>query len=91
MFPPDHLKKLQEENYERFEKLKTSHGRFEDRIDHFKENRASAGLKTILPRTLHHFWWLMHNGVAHPLIAVAPVKPFFDFHDYTSDKINGTR
>lgn len=40
---------------------------------------------------IHYAWWLLHNAVAHPLIAVAPVKPFFDFHDWTSRKMNRER
>ena len=46
---------------------------------------------TILPRTTHALWWFVHNAVAHPLIGVAPIEPFFKFHDYTSDKINGKK
>jgi len=37
----------------------------------------------------HRFWWLVHNAVAHPLIAVAPRRPFFRFHDWTSRKLHG--
>lgn len=36
----------------------------------------------------HHFWWLTHNWAAHFLIGLVPVKPFFDFHDWTSKKLN---
>lgn len=42
-----------------------------------------------LPRVKHFVWWLIHNCVAHPVIGVAPVKPAFDFHDWTSRKLNG--
>jgi len=37
---------------------------------------------------MHHYWWFVHNCVCHPLIGVFPIKPFFDFHDWTSRKIN---
>lgn len=42
-----------------------------------------------LPRVQHHFWWLLHNLVAHPAIGLVPVKATFDFHDWTSRKLNG--
>jgi len=41
------------------------------------------------PWAAHRFWWLVHNAVAHPLIAVVPRKPAFDFHDWTSRKMHG--
>lgn len=68
-----------------------SHTRFHNRIEHFEARRNHLGKRTILPKVTHYLWWVVHNAVAHPLIAVAPVKPLFDFHDYTSDKINGKR
>jgi hypothetical protein len=37
---------------------------------------------------VHGFWWVIHNAVAHPLIAFFPLKLFFKFHDHTSNKIN---
>src|SRR5688500_5368894 len=43
------------------------------------------------PWTAHTFWWVVHNAVAHPLIAVIPRKPFFRFHDWTSYKMHGKR
>lgn len=36
----------------------------------------------------HLFWWLVHNCVAHPLIGVLPIRATFDFHDWTSRRIN---
>lgn len=42
-------------------------------------------------RPRHTFWWIIHNCVAHPMIGVAPVKVCFDFHDFTSRKINEKR
>lgn len=57
-----------------------SEERFRERIRQFKVKS--------MPLALHHAWWVVHNCVAHPLIGVAPIKPFFDFHDYTSRKIN---
>lgn len=37
----------------------------------------------------HHFWWFVHNCIAHPMIGLLPNKTTFDFHDWTSKKING--
>ena len=59
---------------------KTSQGRFHNRIDVFRMRG--------IPVARHHFWWFVHNAVCHPLIAVLPIKATFDFHDYTSRKIN---
>lgn len=56
--------------------------RFPARVQNFRDSGRSV--------VTHHFWWLVHNCVTHPLIGVMPIKPFFDFHDYTSRKINGT-
>lgn len=41
------------------------------------------------PWVTHRFWWLVHNAVSHPLIALVPLKPMFDFHDWTSRKMHG--
>lgn len=60
---------------------KTSHGRFHHRIFMFRVRRQSV--------LVHHFWWFTHNCIAHPLIGVLPLKRLFDFHDFTSLKING--
>jgi hypothetical protein len=55
--------------------------RFHSRIDSFRKEDK--------PVYKHHVWWLIHNCVAHFLIGVAPCKSTFDFHDWTSKKING--
>lgn len=36
----------------------------------------------------HHFYWCLHNCLAHPLIGVCPTATFFRFHDWTARKIN---
>lgn len=71
--------------------LASSYGRYLERTEHFVERRLENGRMTVLPALTHRLWWFVHNAIAHPLIAIAPVKPLFDFHDYTSDKINGKR
>lgn len=42
-----------------------------------------------LPKVRHYFWWVVHNLIAHPAIGFAPIKATFDFHDWTSRKLNG--
>jgi hypothetical protein len=65
-----------------FDKPETgSKERFYGRIETFKRKG--------IPVARHHMWWLIHNCFAHPLIGIAPIKIFFEFHDYTSIKING--
>lgn len=41
--------------------------------------------KKSIPWVTHRWWWIVHNCVSHPLIGLFPFKPFFDFHDYTSE------
>lgn len=41
------------------------------------------------PWLKHTAWWFVHNCVSHVLIGVLPLKPFFDFHDWTSRKMHG--
>lgn len=47
--------------------------------------------RKVRPWTAHTFWWFVHNAIAHPLIAIAPVKLFFRFHDWTSYRMHGKR
>ncbi len=58
----------------------TSHQRFQNRIRLFRILKK--------PVALHHFWWFVHNCVAHPLIGLIPIRVTFEFHDFTSRKIN---
>ena len=59
-----------------------SQGRFSARIKKFH----TAGRR--FPKLEHYFWWIVHNGVAHMCLALAPIKLSFDFHDWTSKKLN---
>lgn len=43
------------------------------------------------PWARHTFWWVLHNAVAHPLIAFVPVRVFFRFHDWTSRRMHGLK
>lgn len=58
--------------------------------DKFVEDTKNIRKPIILfhPYIEHHFWWLTHNILAHTLIGLIPVKMFFDFHDWTSKKLN---
>lgn len=58
----------------------TTAERFDDRIWKHRQHGV--------PVVRHHFWWAVHNCVAHPLIGVLPNRWTFAFHDYTSRKIN---
>ena len=56
--------------------------RFPKRIEKFKKAEKR------FPILQHYFWWFVHNCITHPLIGLIPVKPFFQFHDWTSVKLN---
>ena len=64
----------------------TSEDRFYQRISRFASRST--------PVWMHHFWWMTHNCVAHPIIGVVPLVSerggdlAFRFHDFTSRKIN---
>jgi len=51
--------------------------------DRYQERKAKR------PWASHTFWWVVHNVVAHPLIGLLPIRPFFNFHDWTSEKMHG--
>lgn len=59
---------------------KSSRLRFYHRIKLYDKWRIS--------RSVHHFWWFVHNCIAHPLIGVVPSHLTFQLHDWTSNKIN---
>jgi hypothetical protein len=59
-----------------------------ERPESGSEERHDERRKT-RPWASHTFWWMVHNAIAHPLIAFVPRKPFFRFHDWTSYKMHG--
>lgn len=75
MFPPELLKKMEEE-----ERLRRGEGGPEDKGAQvrFEERKEKV------PRAQLAWWWFVHNCIAHPLIGVLPFKPFFDFHNWTA-------
>ena len=40
------------------------------------------------PLVRHHFWWVLHNVVSHPLLGLFPTKSMVWFHDWTSQHLN---
>lgn len=57
--------------------------------DGSEERYQERRKKYNVPWTTHTFYWVIHNAVAHPLIGVCPIKPFFKLHDWTSRKMHG--
>lgn len=51
--------------------------------ERYVERRSSV------PWATHTLWWVVHNAIAHPLIAFLPIGPAFTFHDWTSRKMHG--
>lgn len=41
-----------------------------------------------LPLVRHHFWWVLHNCVSHPLLGIFPTRNMVWFHDWTSMHLN---
>lgn len=60
----------------------TSEDRFYMRIRRWKLYTGGSALG-------HHWWWFVHNCIAHPAIGLCPTTKTFQFHDWTSVKING--
>lgn len=59
-----------------------------DRPEYGSEQRYEERVHEIPPHILRP-WWVVHNLVAHPLIALFPCRITFDFHDYTSERMQG--
>ncbi len=64
-------------------------GRYRQRIVRWTEQRS--GLERLTAKVRHHVWWLAHNLVAHPLLAVAASRPVINLHDWTSQRLNRER
>lgn len=54
------------------------------------ENRQTLWQKQTqhLPNIRHFGWWFLHNCVAHPIMGLLPFAFAFEFHDWTSRKLN---
>lgn len=57
-------------------------GRFHARILKFRK----AGRR--FPVSQHYAWWIIHNCIAHLAIGLLPHRLTFQFHDWTSKKLN---
>ena len=60
-----------------------SEERFRERPVLWEESRHGA--------LYHYAWWIVHNLIAHPLIAVLPLRPLFRFHDWTSHHMHNKK
>ena len=59
-----------------------SEGRYAKRIEKFQARGAR------FPKLQHYMWWVIHNIGAHGLLAICPCRATFNFHDWTSIKLN---
>jgi hypothetical protein len=64
----------------------TSEHRYRRRLTRWTD--GLAGLPRLAARLRHHGWWLAHNLLAHPLLALAPLRPSVALHDWTSHRLN---
>lgn len=64
-------------------KAKGSYERYKARIPWFTyKGRKPFGI------VCHHFFWVLHNCVAHPLLGISPRRQFLFFHELTSHWLN---
>lgn len=59
-----------------------------DKPEDGSEERYQSRLDLWTQKWIHTFWWLVHNCISHPLIGVCPITLFFQFHDWTSHRMN---
>lgn len=59
-----------------------SHERYKSRIDRFLVDGEPH------PRLRHHGLWLLHNLVAHPILAFVTTQKAAEFHELTSQWLN---
>lgn len=50
------------------------------------ENR-NIKINILTAKLYHHFWWLIHNVIAHPFLTFKSMKSL-KFHNFTSEKLN---
>jgi hypothetical protein len=62
--------------------MKTSSQRYHYRISKF----VASGAK--YPKLAHHFFWLLHNCVSHPILAFWLNQKSIEFHQLTSNWLN---
>ena len=59
-----------------------SAGRFPKRVEKFVAKNKR------FPKLQHFYWWFVHNCIAHLFLGICPCKYTFEFHDWTSIKLN---
>lgn len=72
-----------------------SEKRYQERVEVWEEKTAKQNpfpqwkwYKSHHAKVKHWGWWFVHNCLAHPLIGLCPLHFAFEFHDYTSRKLN---
>lgn len=60
-----------------------SRERYTERLQRFEKDGAPY------PKLRHYALWLLHNCVSHPLLAIYPGSMAVEFHDLTSQWLNG--
>jgi len=66
--------------------MQTAEGRYRRRVRHWTGH--SRGLERLGERLGHHGWWLLHNLVAHPLLALAVNRGSLVLHDWSSQRLH---
>lgn len=64
----------------------TAEGRYHQRLARWIDR--DGGVARLSGRLAHHSWWLLHNLVAHPLLALAAIRWTIALHDWTSRRLN---
>lgn len=62
--------------------MKTSNERYHVRIQRFIDSGSKH------PKLSHHFFWLLHNCVAHPILGFYVSQSAIEFHQITSNWLN---
>ncbi|WAS99432.1 hypothetical protein [Nannocystis punicea] len=67
---------------------RTAEDRYHQRIARWTGSRTGGA--RLAARLGHQGWWLLHNAVAHPLLALTRGRAAVAFHDWTSARLNRT-
>lgn len=62
----------------------TSEERYKERLFYFLKDKKA------LPRLRHYLLWLLHNCIAHPILALCVSSYTIEFHELTSQWLNHT-
>jgi len=64
------------------EPKKGAESRFHARVSRFEAARQPW------PKLRHHAFWMLHNCISHPFLAVSPGPTAVEFHELTSQWLN---